>query len=58
MRILLDTNTGLMRDFEDAVQAYCAKRHRIDYIVTRNVKDFVNSPVKAISPEDFINLVL
>lgn len=47
---------GLMKDFEDAVQASCAKSHFIDIVLTRNVKDFSNSPVRAMSPEDFIKL--
>ena len=46
--------TGIMKDFEDAVQAKCAKSHGINLIITRNIKDFTNSPVKAITPEDFI----
>lgn len=49
--------TGVMSDFEDALQAYCAKRYHIDYIITRNSKDFQLSPVKAIEPVDFINKI-
>ena len=45
---------GGVKDFEDAVQAACAKRHFLNLIITRNVKDFVNSPVKAVSPEEFL----
>ena len=45
---------GIVKDFEDAVQAACAKRHFLNLIITRNVKDFVNSPVKAVSPEEFL----
>jgi predicted nucleic acid-binding protein len=41
-----------IRDFEDAVQAMCARRTGVDYIVTRNLKDFKGSPVRAISPAD------
>ena len=41
-----------MSDYEDALIAYCAKRHKIDLIVTRNPKHFEGSPVKIISPED------
>jgi predicted nucleic acid-binding protein len=41
-----------IRDFEDAVQAMCARRIGADYIVTRNIKDFENSPVRPILPED------
>ncbi len=46
--------SGVMKDFEDAVQADCSKAHFMNLILTRNVKDFVNSPVKALSPKDFI----
>lgn len=48
--------TGVMPDFEDALQAFCAKRYRIDYIITRDSKHFKLSPVKALEPIDFINL--
>lgn len=40
-------------DFEDAMLAWCANRHRIDLIVTRNAKDFQNSPVAVMTPEQF-----
>jgi len=43
-----------MQDYEDALMAYCAKRHRADLIVTRNPKHFEGSPVKIISPEDVL----
>ena len=48
--------SGVMSDFEDAVQASCAKRYHIDFIVTRNVKDFKNAPVKAVTPEEFLKI--
>jgi predicted nucleic acid-binding protein len=43
-----------MADYEDALLAYCAKRHRMDRIVTRNPKHFAGSPVKAVSPEELL----
>jgi len=43
-----------MPDFEDALIAAAAKREKADYIITRNEKDFANSPVPAITPEDFL----
>ena len=46
-----------MKDFEDAVQVACAKRIGADYIVTRNLKDFQQSEVKAISSSDFVKLL-
>lgn len=46
-----------MLDFEDAVQAFCAKHYHISYIITRNIKDYKLSPVKAVEPADF-NILL
>ena len=46
------------KDFEDALQSAAAERVKADYIVTRNVKDFEQSNIKALSPEDFLNLKL
>jgi predicted nucleic acid-binding protein len=42
-------------DFEDCLQMECAKRVNADYIVTRDLPDFSNSNIAAISPMDFIN---
>jgi predicted nucleic acid-binding protein len=43
-----------MNDHEDALLARCAKRIKANFIVTRNPDDFINSPVPAIIPEDFL----
>ena len=44
-------------DYEDALQSVCAKRINADYIVTRNTKDFKNSPIKAITPEELLKII-
>jgi predicted nucleic acid-binding protein len=41
-------------DFEDAVVSATAQREDADYIITRNTKDFIASPVPAITPEVFL----
>ena len=46
------------KDFEDAIQSTIAERIKADYIITRNVKDFQQSSVKAITPDDFIENIL
>ena len=46
-----------MRDFEDAVQSACALRIGAEYIVTRNLKDFEQSPVPAISPGAMLDIL-
>lgn len=43
-------------DFEDCLQDECAASLKADYIVTRNTKDFTNSKVPAIQPEEFLKL--
>ncbi|MCL2441921.1 MAG: PIN domain-containing protein [Treponema sp.] len=43
-----------MPDFEDALIASAARREKADYIITRNEKDFENSPIPAITPEQFL----
>jgi predicted nucleic acid-binding protein len=47
-----------MKDFEDAVQIACALADGLDFIVTRDVKDFTNSPIRAITPADFVKELL
>lgn len=44
-------------DFEDCLQDECAVEFSADYIITRNVKDFEHSKVKALSPEEFVRTV-
>lgn len=44
-------------DVEDCLQYECAKAFEADYIVTRNIKDFENSLIPAILPNDFIKLI-
>ncbi len=41
-------------DFEDAVMVETAIRTEMDCIVTRNIKDFGNSPVPVLSPKELL----
>ena len=43
-------------DFEDAMIAALAESAEATHIVTRNTADFRRSPVKAVTPEDFVRL--
>ena len=45
-----------MTDFEDAMIAALAESAGATHIVTRNTADFRRSPVKAVTPEDFVRL--
>jgi predicted nucleic acid-binding protein len=54
---LLQARKLKMGDFEDAVVASVAARRGCDFIISRNAADFSTSPVKAISPADFLKLL-
>ena len=41
-------------DFEDALQAATAERLHVDYIITRNVRDYRNSKIMAFTPTEFL----
>ena len=42
------------RDFEDCVQFVIALHQRMDYIITRNAKDFEDNSIPVISPEEYL----
>ena len=44
------------RDFEDNLQAICAQSINADYIITANLKDYENSRIKAVTPEEFVSI--
>ena len=43
-------------DFEDCLQDECASIVGADFIVSQNIKDYVNSRVPAVSPKDFLQI--
>ncbi len=45
-----------MPDFEDALVAAIAERCHMDCIVTRNIADFRQSQVRALTPQAFLDL--
>mgnify|MGYP000668613701 CR=1 FL=1 len=54
LRLALDSEID---DYEDAVIEVSAKQEEIDYIITRNLKDFAAGEIEALSPEEFILLI-
>ncbi|MCD7804637.1 MAG: PIN domain-containing protein [Oscillospiraceae bacterium] len=63
--ILLDTTaedvfhalTSDVSDFEDAIMIETGIRCKADCIITRNTKDFKDSPIKVLTPAEFIKTV-
>jgi len=50
-------NNDAFDDLEDCLQDECAKEFKADYTITRNMKHFDNSSVKAIEPKDFVKIL-
>lgn len=46
--------TSAMPDYEDSILACCAKRQKVEYIITRNERDFKLSQIPALSPQAFL----
>lgn len=44
-------------DYEDALQIVCAARAKVNYIVTRNIKDFRNSTIPAVKPSELFDRI-
>ncbi len=44
-------------DIEDCLQTECAKTFSAEYIITRNIKDFTDSVIPAVLPEEFLKKI-
>jgi hypothetical protein len=53
--IILGALESYFSDFEDAIQSFASNLNGMDFIITRNTKDYKNSDVVAITPTDFLN---
>ena len=52
--VILPALDSPVKDFEDAVQSEAAQSMGLNFIVTRNKRDFPHSPVPAVSPEELL----
>ena len=55
--VIAAVNNESFADLEDSMQNEASVSSGIDYIVTRNCKDFENATVPAVTPEEFLKLV-
>jgi predicted nucleic acid-binding protein len=54
-KVVLSALNSSFKDFEDALQNYTAESNgEISIIITRNTKDYKNSSLGVMSPEDFL----
>jgi predicted nucleic acid-binding protein len=44
------------KDFEDAIQYYCALENDVELLLTRNLKDYKKAQISVMTAQDFINL--
>ena len=45
------------KDFEDAMQYFSAMNENVDYIITRNKKDFEASAIPVFEPQEFVDMI-
>ena len=43
------------KDFEDAIQSATALKVKADFIITRNIKDFIESKIPSLTPTELIS---
>ncbi len=49
--------TSYFPDFEDALQYFCAVEMDCNIIITRNGKDFKNSVIPVLTPDEYLNSI-
>jgi predicted nucleic acid-binding protein len=47
-----------MSDLEDAMQVAAAQKFGASYVITRNLPDYKNSPIPALSPKQFLKKLI
>ncbi len=53
--IIKSALTSDFKDFEDSIQYFTALEHKkLDCIITRNIKDYKDSPLPVMTPETFL----
>ncbi len=55
--ILLLSLKNCGKDFEDSVLYMSAKSDKLDFIITRDKSGFKNSPVKTLTPKEFLQIM-
>ncbi len=53
--VIMNALNSPFKDFEDALQNYAAEiNNEIDIIITRNIKDYKNSNIGVMSPDNYL----
>jgi predicted nucleic acid-binding protein len=54
--ILRKSLTSKIKDFEDAVIEVSSLQNDVDYIISRDKDDFIDSSIPCLSPKDFLDI--
>jgi predicted nucleic acid-binding protein len=54
--VRLALNDDDFKDFEDGLQYYSALENEMDYIITRNLKDFKHSKIPVLTADQYLKL--
>lgn len=46
-----------VRDLEDQVQSNCAQENQVDFLVTRNIKDYPKKGLPVMLPDVFLDTI-
>jgi predicted nucleic acid-binding protein len=55
-QIILEALASKLLDFKDSIQSVASGFNGLDFTITRNIRDFEESSVKALTPGEFLNL--
>lgn len=55
-KIITALSNNSFSDFEDCLQMECAAEVSADYIITRNISDFIHSTISVLEPKDFLKI--
>lgn len=56
-KIVVDMLEDDWNDYEDGLQFVSAENYKSDFIITRNKKDFSQSSITFLSPQEFLDMV-
>ena len=55
--VFINARNSDIPDFDDAVTAFSAELSECDYIVSRDLRSFGNSPIPVLTPEELLNQI-
>ena len=56
-RVIIEALSSDFKDFEDALQNYSAEQNNeVDIIITRNIKDYKNSRLPVMLPDNYLKI--